>query len=82
MSNGEHDDWNSEKHKKSQGDEKNLEIQRMFAEMEKKAKSHINYMLLEGFIEPTEEKGIYKYTAEGLVLAHQRYKSLRQQGLL
>lgn len=82
MSNEDDNNWNEEGQKEPQKSNRDLQIQKMFAEMEKKAKSHINYMLLEGFIEPTDEKGVYKYTPEGLVLAHEQYKSLRRQGLI
>ena len=75
------DDWEDDEEIPHE-DPRNIEIQKMFAAIEKKAKAHINYMLLEGFIEPTSERGVYKYTPEGLVLAHQQYKSLKQQGLI
>jgi hypothetical protein len=59
---------------------RNIEIQKMFKAIEMEAKKTINYMQLEGFIEPTDRPGVYKYTPEGLVLAKQRYKKLRDEG--
>ena len=76
------EDWSDQNESNASEDRRQLEIQKMFMAMERKAKNHLNYMLLEGFIERTDEPDVYKYTPEGLVLAHQKYKKLRDEGLL
>jgi hypothetical protein len=63
-------------------DSKQQEIQKLFSEMAAKAKNSMRYMLLEGFVEPTEDPAVYKYTPEGFVMAHQEYKRLKDSGLL
>jgi hypothetical protein len=71
-------DWNEE----DDVHQRQLEIQKLFRLMEDKAKSAMNYLVLEGFVEPTETPGEYEYTPEGLVLAQQKYKKMRDEGLL
>ena len=71
-------DWNEE----DDMHQRQLEIQKLFRLMEDKAKSAMNYLVLEGFVEPTETPGEYEYTPEGLVLAQQKYKKMRDEGLL
>jgi hypothetical protein len=51
-------------------------IQQMFADMERRAKKSIQYLIMEGFVVPTETPGVYEYTPEGLVLAQQKYKKM------
>jgi len=58
------------------------EIQKLFKAMEARAKSSLNYLVLEGFITPTEIPGVYEYTPEGLVLVQNQYKKLKDEGLL
>ncbi len=58
------------------------EIQKMFEALEKRARKRTDYLLAEGFIETTDVPGVYKYTPEGLVLVHQHYKKLRDEGML
>ena len=65
-------DWNEE----DDMHQRQLEIQKLFRLMEDKAKSAMNYLVLEGFVEPTETPGEYEYTPEGLVLAQQKYKKM------
>jgi predicted transcriptional regulator len=71
-------DWNEQHNAEHQ----HLEIQKLFKLMEAKAKSAMNYLVLEGFIIPTKNPGEYEYTPEGLVLAQQQYKKMRDEGLL
>jgi predicted transcriptional regulator len=58
------------------------QIQKLFAELELKAKKAMEYLVTEGFLEPTDTPGEYKYTPEGLVLAQQQYKQMRENGLI
>jgi predicted transcriptional regulator len=69
-------DWNDQHNAEHQ----HLEIQKLFRLMEAKAKSAMNYLILEGFVVPTQTPGVYEYTPEGLVLVRQHYKKLRDQG--
>ena len=71
-------DWNEE----NDLHQRQLEIQKLFKLMEAKAKSAMNYLVLEGFLKPAENPGEYEYTPEGLVLAQQKYKKMRDEGLL
>lgn len=57
-------------------DKQHKMIQQMFADMEKRAKKSIQYLIMEGFVVPTEIPGVYEYTPEGLVLAQQKYKKM------
>jgi hypothetical protein len=94
MNNDEAEDWDDDDENEDDwGDEERLEssrdahkrqheiIQNMFSDMEKRAKKSIEYLMLEGFIEPTEVPGVYEYTPEGLVLARQKYKKMLEDGL-
>jgi hypothetical protein len=55
-------------------------IQQFFAHMERKHKKMIDYMEQEGFIERTEEPGVFKYTPEGLVVIQEQYKKFKNNG--
>jgi predicted transcriptional regulator len=61
---------------------KQQEIQKLFAEMMVKAKKAMHYLVLEGFVEPTDDPNLFKYTPEGFVMAQKEYKKLKDQGLL
>jgi predicted transcriptional regulator len=80
----EDEDWDSddEEEKKRPLDKQQLEIQRLFASLEAKAKKSMQYLVTEGFLEPTSDPEVYKYTPEGLVLAKRQYKKLQEDGLL
>ena len=79
----EDESWNSDEEEKKQPlDKQQLEIQRLFASLEAKAKKSMQYLVTEGFLEPTSDPEVYKYTPEGLVLAKRQYKKLQQDGLL
>ena len=58
------------------------EIQKLLAEMMLKARKTMHYLVLEGFVEPTDDPSIFKYTPEGFVIAQKEYKKLKEQGLL
>jgi hypothetical protein len=75
-----HEDWSEAEDPKA--DSPPPEIQRLLAEMERKAKKAMNYLVLEGFVERTADPDVYKYTPEGLVLAQQQYKKMREDGLI
>jgi hypothetical protein len=62
--------------------QQHIEIQKLFSEMEKKAKKSMRYLELEGFVEKTDTPGVYKYTPEGLFLAQQQYKKMQDDGLI
>jgi hypothetical protein len=62
--------------------QQHIEIQKLFSEMERKAKKSMHYLELEGFVEKTEVPGVYKYTPEGLVLVQQQYKRMQDDGLI
>lgn len=79
MQEDDHEDWAEEHDPK---DTQNAEIQRLLSELELRAKTAMNYLILEGFVETTETPGVYKYTPEGLVLARQQYKKMKEEGLL
>ena len=83
MSEDEHENWSEDEspEEAEHEDNESMEIQRLLSEMEVKAKKAIHYLLLEGFIEKTEISGVYKYTPEGLVLARQQYKQMKDEGL-
>lgn len=80
----EHNDWDDDDddEESNHGDHHELHdrqhkmIQQMFADMEKRAKKSIQYLIMEGFVVPTEIPGVYEYTPEGLVLAQQKYKKM------
>lgn len=78
----EHNDWDDEDEESDHDDHHKLHdkqhkmIQQMFADMEKRAKKSIQYLIMEGFVVPTEIPGVYEYTPEGLVLAQQKYKKM------
>jgi predicted transcriptional regulator len=61
---------------------KQVEIQKLFSEIERRAKKSMEYLVMEGFIEKTSSPGVYTYTPEGLVLAQQQYKKLKEEGPL
>jgi hypothetical protein len=61
---------------------KQREIQKLFAEMMLKARKTMHYLVLEGFVEPTDDPNIFKHTPEGFVIAQQEYKKLKDQGLI
>ena len=71
------EDWNEN----SELARRQTEIQKLFKLMETKAKSAMNYLVLEGFIRPTETPGEYEYTPEGLVLVQNQYRKLKDEGL-
>ena len=73
-------DWEDEEPNLSK--EQSGEINRIFVEMENKAKKQLRYLILEGFVKPTDTKGVYEYTPEGLVLAQQQYKKMRDDGMI
>jgi hypothetical protein len=81
------DDWDDQYESDNESPEenhkkKNQEIQRMLSDLERYAKKQIQYLLLEGFIEPTDDPKVYNYTPEGIVLAQQQYKKLKDEGLI
>lgn len=92
MKNNEHDDWDEDDEDDWDEDEEESPkdihkqhhhaIQKMFADMESKAKKSLHYLVTEGFLEPTDDPSVYKYTPEGLVLAQQQYKKMQEDGLL
>lgn len=88
MPNSNEYDWNDEDDEEEDnldGEEVNRagdEIQKILKEISRVSKKHIEYLLLEGFIEPTDDPHVFKYTPEGLVLAQQKYEKLREEGLL
>lgn len=55
-------------------------IQQFFLYMEMKHRKMIDYMEQEGFIERTEEPGVFKYTPEGLVVIQEHYKKIKKNG--
>lgn len=57
-------------------------IQKILRDISRVAKKQMEYLVLEGFIEPTEDPNVYKYTPEGIVLIQQKYEKLREDGLL
>lgn len=57
-------------------------IAKMLGELEKSAKNNMRYLLAEGFLEPAEIEGTYKYTPEGIAVIEQQYRDLRKRGLL
>ena len=75
-----HEDWDEAEEQGSANP--SPEIQKLLAEMERKAKKAMNYLVLEGFVERTEDPNVFKYTPEGLVLAQQQYKKMREDGLI
>jgi hypothetical protein len=78
----EDDNDNYDEDTMSGGENKQREIQKLFAEMMVKAKKTMHYLVLEGFVEPTDDPNIFKYTPEGFVMAQKEYKKLKDQGLL
>jgi hypothetical protein len=78
------DEWEDDEEESSDqiNKRKNQEIQQMLSELERYAKKQIQYLLLEGFIEPTDDPKVYSYTPEGIVLAQQKYKQLKDEGLI
>jgi hypothetical protein len=58
-----------------------IEIQKMFSEIEARATNAMNYLVAEGFLERTEDPYVYRYTPEGLVMAHQQYKKIKEKGI-
>ena len=80
MLNDDHDDWTDERENSSSAQD--LEMQRLLAELDRKAKKAAHYLELEGFIEKTETPDIYKYTPEGYVLVKQQHKKMQENGLL
>ena len=55
-------------------------IQKFFEYMEKKHMKMVEYMEQEGFIERTDQPGVFKYTPEGLVVIQEHYKKLKNNG--
>ena len=82
MSHDEEDDWDEsevpEDHTERAMQGYQEQIQKMLAEMEKKAEKAMRYLELEGFVEKTDIPGAYKYTPEGLVLAREQYKKMKE----
>lgn len=81
MQDDEQEDW-SEDNKDQPFNKQQVEIQKLFAEIERASAQAMRYLVLEGFVEPTGKPGVYKYTPEGLVLARQQYKKMHDEGLL
>jgi predicted transcriptional regulator len=86
MANREEYDWDDDD-EEDESDEEEIdqaghEIQKILKEISRVSRKHIEYLLLEGFIEPTDDPHVFKYTPEGLVLAQQKYEKLREEGLL
>jgi hypothetical protein len=75
-----HEDWDEAEDHETR--EPSPQIQRLLAEMERKAKKAMDYMVMEGFVERTADPDVFKYTPEGLVLAQQQYKKMLEDGLL
>jgi predicted transcriptional regulator len=73
------DDWTDDPQEE---DARSREIQKVFAEMERNAKKALHYLVLEGFVKPTDTPGVYEYTPEGLVLAQKQYKKMQDDGLI
>lgn len=80
MSNEE--DFENFQQEDNMSDKQKLQIQRLFSEIEARAKKSIDYMVAEGFLDRTEDPGVFKYTPEGLFLAQQQYKQMKKDGLL
>jgi predicted transcriptional regulator len=78
------EEWSDEEPEKEEPlhNKQQLEIQKLFASLEAKAKKSMQYLITEGFIEPTDEPGVFQYTPEGLVLAKMQYKKLQEEGLI
>ena len=56
------------------------EMQKLIEALQKKAANAVRYLVLEGFITPTDQPNHYEYTPEGLVLAQLEYKKLQSAG--
>ena len=83
MREDEQDHWSDENENEQQPtSKKQVEIQRLFAEIARVSAQAMRYLVLEGFVEPTDKPGVYKYTPEGLVLASQQHKKMLEDGLL
>jgi hypothetical protein len=52
------------------------QIQKLINELNRRSKKCMDYLVAEGFIEPTATPGVYNYTPEGLVLAKREFKKL------
>lgn len=76
------DDDGDEDLSESNNESRQREIQKLFAEMMVKAKKSMHYLLLEGFVEPTDDPNLFKYTPEGFVMAQKEYRKLKDQGLM
>lgn len=75
--------WNDgDEDESSQAESKQREIQKLLSEMMVKAKKTMHYLVLEGFVEPTDDPNLFKYTPEGFVMAQKEYKKLKEQGLI
>lgn len=77
-----HEHWEDDEPTTSRQQQQQEQIQKLFAELELKSKKAMEYLVTEGFLEPTDTPGEYKYTPEGLVLAQQQYKQMREDGLI
>lgn len=80
MPDDEHNGWSEED--EDTHDEEAVEIQKLLAAVDRMSKKAMHYLELEGFVEKTENPGVYKYTPEGLVMARMQYKQMKDQGLL
>lgn len=79
----EQENWSEENGSNNEPfNKQQVEIQKLFAEIERVSARAMRYLVLEGFLEPTDKPGVYKYTPEGLVLANQQHKKMRDEGLL
>lgn len=75
-------DFENEKPENDQmPDKQMMEIQKMFSEIEARATKAMNYLVAEGFLERTDDPYVYRYTPEGLVMAHQQYKKIKEKGI-
>jgi hypothetical protein len=75
-----HEDWDEAEDQNHK--DLSQEIQKLLTELEVKAKKAMNYLVLEGFVERTDDPNVFKYTPEGLVLAQQQHKKMLEDGLL
>jgi len=80
----ENEDWYEEDEPRnaSKQEPNSEEVQKMLLEIDRKTKNHIRYLILEGFIETTDNPKVFKYTPEGLVMVSAQYKKLKEEGLI
>jgi predicted transcriptional regulator len=73
------DEYENDDDAEDKEDDKMRNMARMFEALHRKAKSHVDYLLAEGFIIPTDEVGVYEYTPEGMVLLYEKYKQMQRE---